>query len=145
MLKKVLAAVCIVTLGVVTNVSARNTRAMYSVKDALANPKVAEVVDPDIRLYFGDASHPQVKQSLGTYTSNKKTNAFNKSDLVACQWAFSSAVKSLQERAAAEGGNAVIKIVSYYKKKKISSATEFECAAGNVIAGVALRGEVVKF
>jgi hypothetical protein len=38
----------------------------------------------------------------------------------------------------------VVNIVSFYKKDVMSSPTEFECHAGAVIAGVALRGEFVK-
>jgi hypothetical protein len=35
-------------------------------------------------------------------------------------------------------------IVSYYNKKVMSSATEFECHAGAIMAGVALKGDFVK-
>jgi hypothetical protein len=42
------------------------------------------------------------------------------------------------------GANAVINIVSYYNKKVMSSATEFECHAGAIMAGVALKGNFVK-
>ena len=51
---------------------------------------------------------------------------------------------SLQRRAVAEGGNAVINIRSYYYKKNFSSATEFECGAGAVVAGVTMIGDVVQ-
>jgi uncharacterized protein YbjQ (UPF0145 family) len=50
----------------------------------------------------------------------------------------------LQERARREGGNAVINIVSNYKDIPFSSETQYECGAGNVVGGVALRGEVVQ-
>jgi len=55
-----------------------------------------------------------------------------------------SALKELAERAKTEGGDAVVDIVSYYKKNVFSSATEYECHAGNIVAGVALKGRVVK-
>ncbi len=80
----------------------------------------------------------------GTYTSNKKTNAVGKSDEKACNWAFLSAMKSLQERAIKEGGDAVINIYSFYNKNKFVSATEFECGAGATIAGVTMVRDVVK-
>jgi uncharacterized protein YbjQ (UPF0145 family) len=50
----------------------------------------------------------------------------------------------LEKRAKQLGANAVVNIVSYYRKDVMSSPTEFECHAGTVIAGVALRGEFVK-
>jgi hypothetical protein len=55
-------------------------------------------------------SHPKVARELGTFTSNRRTNAFNKSDRDACHIAFLSAVIALQERARSEGGNAVVDI-----------------------------------
>jgi uncharacterized protein YbjQ (UPF0145 family) len=84
-----------------------------------------------------------VAQSYGEFATNKKTNAFGKSDLQACQHVFLSAVIELQERARKEGGNAVINIKSNYRNELTESATEFTCGAGAVIAGVALVGDVV--
>jgi uncharacterized protein YbjQ (UPF0145 family) len=51
---------------------------------------------------------------------------------------------SLQNRAKKMGANAVINIVSYYNKETMSSITEFECRAGALMAGVALKGDFVK-
>jgi uncharacterized protein YbjQ (UPF0145 family) len=81
---------------------------------------------------------------LGSDVSNRKTNAVGKSDERACNWAFLSAMVTLERRAKQLGANAVINIVSYYKKDTMSSTTEFECHAGALIAGVALKGEFVK-
>jgi uncharacterized protein YbjQ (UPF0145 family) len=51
---------------------------------------------------------------------------------------------ALEKRAKQLGANAVVNIVSYYKRIEMSSTTEFECHAGSVIAGVALKGDFVK-
>lgn len=123
---------------------ARNTVIKVSIEDALAWGEREAVLDDSISLYFGDQAHSAVEQSLGTYTANRKTNSFNKSDQKACQWAFLSAMAVLQQRAVREGGNAVINIRSYYYKNEFSSATEFECGAGNVVAGVTMVGDVVR-
>ena len=34
--------------------------------------------------------------------------------------------------------------MSYYKKNPYTSETQYECHAGNLIAGVALKGDIVK-
>jgi hypothetical protein len=125
-------------------VEARDDIQNFSIEDALARGEKEGVLDSSIQLYFGDQEHPAVDENHGEYTSNKKTNAFGKSDLKACQWAFLSAMISLQERAVKEGGNAVINIRSYYKKNDLVSATEFVCGAGAAVAGVTMIGEVVK-
>jgi len=98
----------------------------------------------DIKFFFGAQAAPKPASTYGTFTSNKKTNFANKSDQEGCKIAFLSAMIALKDRALREGGNAVINIKSYYKKEAFESNTEYECAAGNILGGVALRGTVVK-
>jgi uncharacterized protein YbjQ (UPF0145 family) len=80
---------------------------------------------------------------FGEFVSNRKTNGFAKSDMAACSWAFLSALVEFQKRAHELGGNAVIDIHSYYKKEDISSTTQIPCYKGFLLAGLALRGNVV--
>lgn len=129
---------------VATSASARDDVLELSVADAMANAKVSQAVGDGVQFYFGGQSHDTVKQTFGEWSTNKKTNAFGKSDEFACQWAFAGALKTLKQRAIKEGGNAVINIRSNYKNNLTSSDTHFKCGAGNVIAGVALIGDVVK-
>lgn len=125
------------------NAQARDTKHYFSIADALASPAYEGKLNSAIRLYFGDQTYPAPTSKQGEYVSNRKTNAFGKSDIKACEWVLLSALISLQERAAAEGGNAVVNIRSYYKKNEYSSATQYECHAGGIMAGVALIGDVV--
>lgn len=125
-----------------TTLHARDERLHFPIEAALQVDGKSEL-DPDIKLFFGDQKHPKAKQTIGNFTSNKKTNAVGKSDETACNWAFLSAVIALQNRAKKEGGNAVINITSYYKKEEFRSSTEFECGAGTIMSGVALQGDVV--
>jgi methionine-rich copper-binding protein CopC len=134
-----LAALC-ATL-VTSHAFARDTVASYPVDAAIASEPGK--VTPDVPLYFAGQSHPAVAKSYGEFATNKKTNAFGKSDLRACQHVFLSAVIELQDRARKEGANAVINIKSNYRNELTESPTEFTCGAGAVIAGVALVGDVV--
>lgn len=122
---------------------ARNTIHQLSIEEALAEGAAKRVLIDGVALYFGDQPTPSVESNHGQFTANRKTNAFNKSDEEACKWVFLSAVKSLQERARREGGNAVINIYSYYYKNKFVSDTQFECGAGAMVAGVTMIGDVV--
>lgn len=126
-----------------SQVHSRDTKHMFSIKQALESNDFKQKLDPNIRLYFGKQKHPKKTNYFGQFSSNKKTNSFNKTDKNACEWVLLSALLSLQDRAIREGGNAVINIDSYYKKNRVSSETEYECHAGAVIAGVALIGDVV--
>jgi uncharacterized protein YbjQ (UPF0145 family) len=123
---------------------ARNTILKVSIAEALELGERESRLDSSIRLYFDNQAHPAVANRLGTYTANRKTSGIGKSDQRACKWAFLSAIRTLQDRAVREGGNAVVNIHSYYYKRKFSSATEFECGAGAMIAGVTMVGDVVK-
>lgn len=123
---------------------ARDTRAMYNIEDALTTQDAKSKLSGDIKFYWGKQTAPAIAQELGEFTSNKKTNAFNKSDYLACQHVFLSAVLSLRDRARQQGGNAVINIRSNYKGFMQDSSTQFECGAGALIAGVTLVGKVVK-
>lgn len=124
--------------------SARDDVVKFPIGEAITMPAATEKLNKDIKFYFGDAPHPDVERSFGVYTSNKKTNGFNKSAKGACDWAFLSALLSFQDRALREGGDAVINITSYYKSNPVKSTTEYECGTGELMVGVAFRGEVVK-
>jgi len=123
---------------------ARNTILRYSIDSAMNQPEAKAKLNDAVRMYFGDQAHPAVERQLGTVTANRKTNAFGKSDRVACEWAFLSAMITLQENAIRRGGDAVINIRSYYYKNNFSSATQFECGAGALMAGVTMIGDIVK-
>ncbi len=122
---------------------ARDTRHMLSIQRALATADARAKLESDVQFVFGRAAGGEALRHLGTFTANRKTNAFNKSDTEACNWVFLSALIALQERARREGGNAVVNIRSYYKKNEVASETQFECGAGTMVAGVTLKGDVV--
>jgi len=123
--------------------AARDDVKNYPVADVMGNPEYAARLE-GVKFYFGDQAHPETVRSYGEYQSNKKTNAFNKSDKQACEWAFLSALLSFHQRALSEGGDAVVNIRGYYKKIDFSSETDFQCGVGNTVAGVTLKGTVVK-
>ena len=123
---------------------ARDDKLMFPIAPALEAKDAKEKLDGSVKFYFGDQQMPKILTKLGTDVTNQKTNAVGKSDEKACNWVFLSAMIQLDKRAKQLGANAVINIVSYYQKNVMSSPTEFECHAGTIVAGVALRGEFVK-
>lgn len=131
------------SLVMINNAHARNTVDQYSINELLKTKEAKEVL-LDVPLIFGAGSTAKVLKKYGEVMSNRKTNAFMKSDKKACQWAMLSALKSLQTRALKEGMNAVVNIESYYQKREFVSRTHFECGAGAVMAGVTLKGILVK-
>jgi len=122
----------------------RDTKLMLPIDVAMATKDAEDKLEGSVKFFFGNQEYPKVATKLGTDVSNRKTNAFGKSDEKACNWVFLSAMVALERRAKQLGANAVVNIVSYYQKVEMSSTTQFECHAGAVIAGVALKGDFVK-
>lgn len=77
-------------------------------------------------------------------TTSQKTNAFNKSDEEACSWVLQSALIKLQNAAKAAGANAVVDLASNYKNKEYRDDSKYECHAGAIMAGVALKAKYAK-
>lgn len=139
-MKKIIIFVAILALS--SSLQARDEIVYFPIKNAIDTEKAREVLNPNIKLSFGTGT--KAKFILRGIMSNKKTNAFMKSDEQACSWALLSALKSFQERAVREGGTKVVNLRGYYKKNKYDSKTKFQCGAGSVIAGVTLIGDIAK-
>lgn len=142
-MKKILVACVTSCIFLASPAIARDDRLKFSIPDLLKTDKAKNALY-DVPLYFADQSHPKPLSKQSGITTNKKTSGFAKSDQEACEWAFLSAIKALQERAQRDGMNAVVNITSNYKHQSFASRTEFECGAGNIMAGVALKADIVK-
>lgn len=133
--------VMIIALIVALPVLSRNTKQQFSVSSAKS--KHANVLRKDVQLYWHGEDHPNVQESKAVVQVSKKTNAFGKSDLEACDWVLHSALKALQAHAVKMGGNAVINICTVNNREKYCDESKYECLAGTTVAKVALTGEVV--
>lgn len=129
-------------LFVAADASARTTIHKFPVADVLNDPNFAPQIS-GVTFYFGGQSHPSIEKDFGEYRTNKKTNAFNKSDREACDWVFKSAILALHKRAVDLGANAVVNIRSNFKNNVTISDTDYTCGAGGIMAGVALIGDFV--
>jgi uncharacterized protein YbjQ (UPF0145 family) len=134
----------LLVLGVVSTAQARNTQYTLKIADVLQSTDFADKVGKNIPFYFGTQATPKVERTIGTFTTNRKTNSVGKKDEDACRWAMVSALLELRNRAEKEGGNAVINVAPFNKRGNGVDETDYECHAGDIIAGVALKGTVVK-
>ena len=78
-----------------TDALARDTRSYFSIADVMEKPENISQLE-SVSFYFGDQSHPSVEKNHGEFRTNKKTNAFNKSDLQACQWVHATNLSFLR-------------------------------------------------
>jgi uncharacterized protein YbjQ (UPF0145 family) len=143
MLRTARLAVATAMLMACATTIARDDVGTYPLADVLGNPEYAKRLE-GVQFFFGTQAHPAIERTVGEFQSNKKTNAVGKSDKEACEWAFLSALLSFHQRALSEGADAVVNITGYYKKQPFSSETHFQCGAGATMAGVTLKGTVVK-
>lgn len=123
---------------------ARDTTHHLPLSEVIAMGQADGKLDGSVRFYLRGQTTPAVIQKLGEDSTNKKTNAVGKTDVQACQWVALSALIALQDKAKSLGANAVVDIVSNYKKVEYSSPTNYECHAGAIMSGVALKGTYAK-
>jgi len=131
-------------LALASTAQARETRVEQSLHELVNSAEARNVgIDGSVKFYLA-GEKVSVVERLGEDVTNKKTNAANKSDAEACRWVALSALRALQDGAKSRGANAVVDIVSYYKKNEFKSTTSYECYAGAILAGVALKGTYAK-
>jgi hypothetical protein len=136
---------CALTLCLATAAAHANDRTvMLPIAAAMGAFQAEGKQDAAIKFYFGDQPVGGKVTMLETQKTSQKTNAFGKSDVKACNWVFQSAMLQLQKHAQKVGANAVMNIRSNYNNEERSSSTEFECHAGAIMAGVALKADFVK-
>lgn len=123
---------------------ARDTVLNIPLADVLAMPEAQGKLDGSVKFYLAGQATPKIAKRFGSDTSNQKTNGVGKSDEFGCKWAALSALIAFQNSAKREGANAVVDMVSYYKKNETKNDTTFECHAGNIVIGVALKGTYAK-
>jgi len=124
--------------------SARDTKLMLPIQDVLDMPQAKEQLDGKVRFYFAGNKSPKVLQEFSTEVSNRKTNGVGKSDEEACRWAALSALVAFQDKARELGANGVVDLASYYKKDEVRDTANYECHAGAIVVGVALKGKLVR-
>ncbi len=123
---------------------ARDTVLHIKLADVLEMPDAKGKLDGDVKFYLAGAKTPKVLKELGSDTTNQKTNGVGKSDEFGCKWAILSGLIALEKKAKQNGANAVVDIVSYYKKNEVKDAETIECHAGSIIIGAALKGTYAK-
>jgi len=130
--------------GSLSAAHARDTRLLIPLEEVIQMGLADGKLDGSVKFYLSGAHTPAVQARLGEDVSNKKTNGVGKDDLTACRWVALSALIAFQESAKQKGANAVVDLHSFYKRKSFKDPVNFECHAGNVVAGVALKGSYAK-
>lgn len=141
--KKLTAVLLVAGLGMGT-AYARDTTHNLPFNDAVAKATEAGALDGSVKFYLSGTGPANARILQSDVVTNKKTNAVGKTDEAACDWALRSALIALEAAAKAQGANAVVDVVSFYKRNETKSSTTYECHAGGVLAGVTLKAKLAK-
>ncbi len=144
MLFKNICAAAVLTLSGMAAGHAADTMHDFNFKEAVDRAVADGTLDGSVKFYLAGTKSGGKVIEKGLVT-NKKTNGFAKSAESACDHVLRSALIQFQNTAKAKGANAVTNLVSFYKSNETRSATTYQCAKGTAIAGVALKGDIVKF
>lgn len=138
---KCLTAAALLTAALLPAVSqARDTAHFLDFQSVVNEATQAGRLDGSVKFYL-NKTPAGAKIINANVTTSQKTNAFNKSDEEACRWVLQSALVKLQNSAKAAGANAVVDLASNYKNKEYRDSSKYECHAGAIMAGVALKGK----
>lgn len=136
--------VTILSLVGISSAQAADEAHNFNFKEAVDRAVADGTLDGSVKFYLAGTRSGGKVIDRGLVT-NKKTNGFAKSAENACDHALRSALIQFQNTAKSRGANAVTNLVSYYKANTSKSTTTYECHKGTAIAGVALKGDIVKF
>jgi hypothetical protein len=132
------------SLSAVIPAYARNVKLILPIAAAMEAEGIPDRPTGSVKFFFGNQKSPEILTKVGSHVATPRSGAIGISDERACYGALLWTLVALEKRAQQMGANAVVNIVSYYRKTEMASATEFECHVGNVIATVWLKGDLVK-
>ena len=155
-MKKFRLLIVLLSLSITTHAIARDEIMSYPIADAMLRAPEANTPIEGVAFYFGDHSIPETTTKFDEIKTVRRTNLNTSANVkkdtkssrlsktnkrkLACEWAFLAAIQALQNNAKSQSANAVINIKSNWKNTESSSETNYTCAVGNAMVGVALKG-----
>ena len=115
------------------NNKGKNDGYLCSANAALNSAEAKEVLDPKIRVSYGNVSGE-------TLVSRQTANATGKTVEETCQRAFLNTVKRFQSTAQRKGSNSV-RVISYFDKNTVGNG-QYECHIGTWNSRVVLKGNI---
>lgn len=138
---KIWSTAALLTVALLPGLSqARDTAHFLDFQSVVNEATQAGRLDGSVKFYL-NKTPGGAKIVNANVTTSQKTNAFNKTDEAACSWALQSALIKLQNGAKAAGANAVVDLASNYKNKEYRDDSKYECHAGAIMAGIALKAK----
>ncbi len=141
---KMLGLAAILGFATISSAQAADKVHDFDFKAAVDRAVADGTLDNSVKFYLAGTKSGG-KLVKADVVTNKKTNGFGKSAETSCDHVLRSALLQMQNSAKAQGANAVTNIVSYFKSNESKSAQTYQCHKGTAVAGVALKGNLVRF
>lgn len=126
------------------NVKAADDLMTFDFSSVVERGYAEGILDENIHFILKGNTNPAIDKNFGEFATNKKTNGFGKSDKESCDWALLSALKQLQAKAQSMEADYVINIISNFKSKEYQDSEQYQCGAGFLMSGVALKADIVR-
>lgn len=123
---------------------AKNEVQYFDLNSALQSADFKRHLNDNITFKFGSNSGQGEKIIVSGVSTRQKANGVGKTDEAACRRALLNALIRFQKRALKEGGTKVVNLTGFYANQPYDSTERFQCGVGNVVSGVALKGDIAK-
>lgn len=141
---KMIGLAAVLGLAAITSAQAADQVHDFDFKAAVDRAVADGTLDNSVKFYLAGTKSGG-KLIKANVVTNKKTNGFAKSAESSCDHVLRSALLQMQNSAKAQGANAVTNIVSYFKANESTNTQTYQCHKGTAVAGVALKGNLVRF
>ncbi len=137
-------SMCALLVAAACAAQARDTTLRLPFDPVVAKGTADGKLDGSVKFYLAGKAPAGGTVVKSNVVTNRKTNGVGKPDEEACEWALLAALIVLQDAAKTAGADTVRNITSYYKKVEFKDGSQYECHAGGVMVGVALKADLAK-
>lgn len=119
-----------------------DTPMQLPIEAALQEEEAKRLVSPDIQLFWGTQTQPEVQTRKGKDRSLARSRSLFRNKVKACNNALLNALLDLLDTARDRGANALTGLRTHGDGHTTDSPTHFRCDAGLVSAQVELTGDI---
>jgi hypothetical protein len=144
-MKKTISALAIAAVVAISGPSARAGVIVMDFQQALNSDQIKSAIGDDVAFYLSGATTPVVRTSFQEVIGNSSTIRWYGSGQKPCMVVLLKVLQIMRDQAKQQGGNAVVNVIGYYKKKELVNSSMIECYTGAQVQGhITLKGTVAE-
>ena len=144
-MNKTISALAIAVIAAVFGSPARGAVVLIDFQQALNSDEIKKALGDDVAFYLSGATTPVVRTSFQEVIGNSSTIRWYGSGQKPCMVVLLKVLQIMRDQAKQQGGNAVVNVIGYYKKKELVNSSMIECYTGAQVQGhITLKGTVAE-